>query len=296
MLSKKLSVISILTAATLWGTMGVFVRFLSSAGFTDAEKLLTRCVISVLLLFVFMLVKDKKSFAIRPCDLWMFAGTGIISLELFSLFYFYTLRHIEVSIAAVLLYTSPAFVICLSAVFFKEKITPRKLLALGLTLLGCILVSGIAGAAAPSPRYIVSGLLSGFCYALYSIFGAVALKRYSSLTVTFYTFLLAAVGIAPFVDFAHMTAALTSQPYMPLFMVCFGLVTGLLPYLFYTVGLAHTDAGKAAVCAALEPVMAAVFAFIILHEAVSLSTLFGMAFVIGGIVVISLKKQKTSNS
>lgn len=294
MLFKKLSVISILTAATLWGTMGVFVRFLSSAGFTDAEKLLTRCVVSVLLLFVFMLVKDKKSLVIRPRDLWMFAGTGIISLELFSLFYFYTLRHIEVSIAAVLLYTSPAFVICLSAVFFKEKITPRKLLALGLTLLGCILVSGIAGAAAPSPRYIVSGLLSGFCYALYSIFGVVALKRYSSLTVTFYTFLLAAIGIAPFVDFAHMAAALTSQPYMPLFMVCFGLVTGLLPYLFYTVGLAHTDAGKAAVCAALEPVMAAVFAFIILHEAVSLSTVFGMAFVIGGIVVISLKKAENT--
>ncbi len=293
---KKLPIVFILTAATLWGTMGVFVRFLSSAGFTDAEKLLTRCVVSFVAMFVYMLFAKREAFQIRLRDIWVFIGTGVISLALFSLFYFYTLSNINVSIAAILLYTSPAFVICLSALFFKEKITLRKILALALTIVGCAFVSGIAGAAKIAPRFLVTGLMSGFCYALYSIFGTVALRRYASLTVTFYTFLFALVGVLPLIDFSHMGAALTSQSYMPLFMIFFGLVTGLLPYAFYTAGLARVEAGKAAVCAALEPVMAAVFAFLILHEAMSFSTFLGIVFVIGGIAVVSLQPKKVDCS
>lgn len=57
--------------------------------------------------------------------------------------YFHTIQASSMAVAAVLLYTSPAFVILLSALCFHEKITLQKLGALVVTFAGCVLVTGL---------------------------------------------------------------------------------------------------------------------------------------------------------
>ena len=77
--------------------------------------------------------------------------------------------------SVVLLYTAPFFVMVLSVLFFREKLTFRKVFALLLSFAGCILVVGLTGAEARSVggETVLIGLCAGFGYSLYSIFGKV---------------------------------------------------------------------------------------------------------------------------
>ncbi|PMC38381.1 hypothetical protein CJ195_07895 [Bacillus sp. UMB0899] len=86
-----------------------------------------------------------------------------------------------------------------SRVLFKERFTFRKVLSLITTFMGCILVIGLIPFTKESVTIygLLVGLGSGFFYALYSIFGKFALAKYSTVTVTTYTFIFAAIAITP---------------------------------------------------------------------------------------------------
>ena len=99
----------------------------------------------------------------------------------------------------------------MSVLFFREKLTGRKLLALALAFGGCVLVSGISGGGLTLSG-LLFGLGSGFGYGLYSILGTVALRRYSPYTVTTWTFLFAAVGSWFISRPAEIIARISSAP------------------------------------------------------------------------------------
>lgn len=91
---------------------------------------------------------------------------------MFTYCYFRTMQTTSLSVAAVLLYTAPIMVTIMSVPLFKEKLTASKVAACVLAFTGCIFVTGLLGnAQAVSASGILTGLLSGFGYALYSIFG-----------------------------------------------------------------------------------------------------------------------------
>ena len=176
---------AVLAAGVAWGVISLFVRRLSAAGLSPMQISLIRMVTSAVCFFPLMALRDPAKLRIRLRDLWMFVGTGIVSVVLFNSLYFYTTVQSQASVAVVLLYTSPAFVLLLSALLFKERITRKKLICLGMTVLGCALVGGVLGGSYRlTGRVLLAGLGSGFFYALYTIFARLALRRYDSMTVT----------------------------------------------------------------------------------------------------------------
>ena len=279
----------ILAAGALWGSMGLFVRNLNDAGLGSAEIAQLRCVVTALILFFFLLVRDRSLFRIRLRDLWCFVGTGILSIVFFNLCYFETIRRASLSVAAVLLYTAPAFVILMSALFFHEEITRRKILALILTLIGCVCVSGLLrGGAALTPAGFLTGIGAGVGYALYSIFSRFALERgYRSLTISFYTFLFAVLGTVPFVSMEKVAGALASGPSMTAFILLFGIVTTVFPYILYTKGLEGVENGRASILASVEPVVATILGIVIFSEALHMDEIAGILLVLGAIAISS---------
>ena len=89
---------------------------------------------------LYLLLFDRQKLRLRPRDIWCFAGSGICSLMLFSWCYFTGMQAASRAVMAVLLYTAPVFVMLMSSVFFREKLTGAKLTALVLCLAGCVLV------------------------------------------------------------------------------------------------------------------------------------------------------------
>ena len=96
------SIVFILLAGVFWGMLGMFTRFLSDSGITDPEKLFVRCGVSFVVIFLYLLCRNRSLLKISLRDIWMFLGSGIMSVGSFCLVYFYTVAHIDVSIAAVM--------------------------------------------------------------------------------------------------------------------------------------------------------------------------------------------------
>ena len=234
MKKERLGVIYVLIAGILWGTMGVFVNFFDSKGISSVQIATIRLLFATLIMGVYILLKDKKLFKIKFRDLWCFLGSGLISLMIFTVCYFKTIVLSSMSVAAVLLYTSPVFVIVLSFFIFKEPLTKIKALSCILCVAGSAFVSGIIGSNESIPLIaFILGITSGLAYALYSIFSRFALqKKYSSMTITFYTFLFATLGLIPFSDFPTIIQNVCDNYSILPVMALSGFVTAVLPYIF----------------------------------------------------------------
>jgi drug/metabolite transporter (DMT)-like permease len=276
----------VLAAGALWGCISLFVRHLTAAGLSAMDISCVRMIVGALGMFIVVLVTDRSLLRIRLRDIWLFVGTGIISVTLFNICYFICMNLSEASIAVVLLYTSPVFVMLMSALFFKEKITGRKVAALVLTFAGCVLVAGLLGGSVHlTPLALGVGIASGFFYATYSIFGRVALKRYDTLTITFYTFVAGTVACSIIGDVPGIVARTVAEPSLLIWEVGLGMMCTIFPYLLYTYGLSSLDPSKAAILATIEPLVGSLLGILAYGESTSPQKLAGMALILLAIVL-----------
>lgn len=287
-----LSILAILLSGILWGIISIFIRKLSAAGLSPMQICFVRLLIAAPVFVLFALVFSPAHMRIRLRDIWIFLGTGVVSVFLFNYFYFYTIVHSEASVAVVLLYTSPIFVMILSRFLFKEKIGAEKIIALAMTFIGCILVSGVTeGGASLQPLVAFIGVLSGLFYALYTIFGIFGLKRYDALTVTAYTFLFALVVSLPFSDLGGVFSILSKTPSLWLWCLGIALISTVLPYFLYTWGLKGVESSRAAILVAVEPLVASVVGIAFYGEGHSFPKILGIVFVLGAILLMNFSKK-----
>ena len=292
---KKYAPVLIILSGILLGTMGLFVRRLNAMGLDSMEIVELRCVFATLILFPVVFFKDRKLLKLKSRNLPSLAASGICSILFFYFCYFSTISLMDLSTAAILLYTAPIFVMLMSLALFGEKLTKRKVISLILAFGGCCLVSGITSSQATiSLAGILLGLGSGFGYALYSIFSRYSLNQgLSSMTITLYTFCFAAIGGAFLADFSLLIQVFSENGLsFFLFAVFFTLVTTVLPYLLYTAGLSHVENGAASVMASIEPVVATVLGFLVFSEKPTFSAFLGILLVLGALAVLNLEKKK----
>jgi len=276
--------VSILASAVLWGTIGLWTRHLTADGLSAGTLVALRNFGGFLLLGLVMLVKDRSVFRVKRAHLKYFFGTGVCSTGLMTTAYFRCQDLCSLSVASILLYTAPSFVVLLSAILWKEPITRKKLLALVLTLIGCACVCGVfSGDLTATVPGILLGLGSGFFYSLYSIFGRYALRYYPPMTVIMWTFVFAGPVCLLQLQPAELAAATPQMWLLALGMVVFGTVG---PYICYTWGLARVESGKASIMASLEPVAATLTGILVFGEPMGILTLLGVACVLAGVYIL----------
>lgn len=286
--NKTKPFLSVVLAGILWGIISIFVKKLSAYGIDSLQISFIRMFIAAISFSLFALVKDRTLFKIRLKDIWIFICTGIVSITLFNTLYFYTMIHSQASVAVVLLYTSPIFVMVISAVAFKEKITVQKIVALVLTFGGCVLVAGVTGSAYKlTPIVLLSGIASGLFYALYSIFVNIGLKKYNTVTIMLWTFIMGFLGSAPFGKVGKTFLVFVHNPSLILFGVGIGLVSTVLPYLLYTWGLKNMETTKAAILVAVEPLVGCVIGMFLFHETKNLEKIIGIILILGSMILLN---------
>lgn len=276
-------------AGALWGMISIFFKILSAQGLDKIQVVVLRFGFAAVLLCLWLAVRSPQALRLRhPWHLLYFVGTGIASQAFFNLCYYAAIERAGVAVAALLLYTAPAFVILFSRMLFAESMTKGKMVALILTIAGCTCITGVcSGGISISPLAFIYGLGSGIGYALYSIFGKFALRDYPPETVTVYSFVFAALGMLPLAHPAALFTAL-AKPAVLLGSTALALICTVLPYLLYTAGLTHTDAGQASILATVEPVVAALIGFFMFHEAAALDKLAGILLILAAIILAGL--------
>ena len=288
---NRLAYFYVLLGASLWGIIGLFIDELSQLGFTALQIVTLRVVSAAIMLTLYLALTNPNLLKIDFRDSLSFIGTGIFSIVFFNWAYFTAIEEVSLSIAVILLYTGPAFVTLLSWIFFNEPMTRRKVGALVVTLVGCALVIRLLpiGDERISWYGFLVGIGSGFGYALYSIFGKHALKKYESLTVITYTFVFASVVMLPLSGFT-IEAGQLAGGYVWMQILGLGFFPTALAYMLYTTGLSMVESSRASITATVEPVVATLLGMLVFNEMLTAYQVLGILLVLVAVVLIQLKK------
>jgi len=281
---RLLGALAVAAAASIWGTLGFFAKILYAQGVSFESLVAVRASVGWLAVFLFLLAtQGARSLRVARRDLAFLLPLGLVGIGFFYLVYFYTVRESTVGTAAILLYSAPAFVVILAWLFLKEPLNAAKVFALLLTVGGIFLV---AGAYAPanlevSPRILLTGLLSGLTYGLYAIFGRPVAGHLSPAVILSYALAfgsaLLIVAALPTLD---TLAGLPAGSYLLLLML--SVVHTALAFALYTFGIRHLGAGRAAIVATIEPVVAGVLGVTLLGEELTALKALGALLVLAG--------------
>ncbi len=286
--TTRKSELMVILAGICWGIISIFILPLAAAGLSSMQITAVRLTTAALIMTPLMLWKAREKMKVRPRDLWMFVLTGTVFTVGYAALYIYANVHGETSVAIVLLYTSPVWVVLLSVPLFGERITTVKLVSIILTVAGCVMVSGILqGISAISPVVVLAGLASGMSYGLYTVFARIAMRHYDSLTVTVYTLLFAMFGILPLGDLGGVLGLIPAHPEIIFWGLGIGIVCMIAPVFLFNAGLAHIETGKAAILVALEPVVGVVIGMLLWHESHNPMKMAGIVLVILAIILIN---------
>ena len=289
---RILGVLAVVAAASIWGTLGLFAKILYAQGVSFEALVAVRASVGWVAVMAFVLATGKaKSLRVSGRDLAFLAPLGLVGIGFFYLLYFFTVGESTVGTAAILLYSSPAFVVVLARLFLREALNAAKVLALSLTAGGIFLV---AGAYDPSnlevtPTVLLTGLLSGLTYGLYSIFGRPLTGHLSpSIILSYALFFGSLLLVAAALPTLDTLAGLPASSYALLFMLA--VVHTTLGFALYTFGLARLGAGRAAIVATVEPVVAGVLGTALLGEALTAPKLVGALLVISGAALAQVSR------
>ena len=274
----------VILAAACWGVIGLFNRILGELGVGVLQRVTIRNFGALLVLTIVFALIRRDVFRVKLRHLPLFLGSGVVSVLGLSIVYFQCQMECSLAVAGILLYLAPSFVVLMSAALWKAPITRRKVTALVLALVGCGLVSGLVGGeVTASPRGLLLGVASGFCYAIFSHY---TLRHYDSLTMTYWTFVFAGLGSLVFWDTAAIAAVMTDGRGIA-GALGLAVIATALPYLFYTKGLEGVESGKASIIANVEPVVGALVGVFVFGETLSLWVILGIVCVLGGVLLLA---------
>lgn len=279
-------VVSVLLAGSLWGMIGIFTRRMMAMGLSPYSIVAVRNIAGLAVFTVVFALFDRSVFRVRLRHLPHFFGTGILSTLLYTLCYYSCQEICSLAVATVSMYTTPIFVVLLSALLWRTPITGKKLLALVLTVAGCALTCGFfSGEQTVTGFGVLLGLGSGFFYSLYTIFGRYALDHYPSMTVTYWTYVFAALGSLFILRPAELAAGF-AQPAMWLNTACMVVVCSMLPVALYTQGLSTVEPGRASILCSVELVVACIVGILVFGEALTVLSAAGILCVLAAVFIL----------
>ena len=286
--------LAVAAAASMWGTLGYFAKILYAQGVSFESLVAVRASVGWIAVLGFVLLRrGVRGLRVARGDLVFLVPAGAVGIGAFYLLYFYTVRESTVGTAAILLYSAPAFVVVLAWLFLREPLGAPKVLALVLTSCGIFLVVGAYDPTSlkVSPTVLLTGLLSGLTYGLYAIFGRPVAGHLSPAVVLSYALAFASLLLVPTaLPTLDTLAGLPAGSYALLFVL--SVVHTTLAFALYTFGIRHLGAGRAAIVATIEPVVAGAMGIVLLNEGLTVLKALGALLVLAGAALAQVGPRK----
>jgi drug/metabolite transporter (DMT)-like permease len=298
-----------LVAAAVLSTTAIFIRYLSQTYHVPALVLaFWRDLFAPLTLLPVFLCFRPDLLKIKRPDLLYLGGYGFV-LAVFNALWTLSVALNGAAVSTVLVYCSTGFTALLGWWFLRERLDWAKILAVILCLGGCVLVSGAFNLAAWQVNLlgILTGTLSGVCYAVYSLLGRAAAQRgVNPWTSLFYTFTFAAFfllcfnllpggflpGAAPHpIDLFWLGGA--AAGWGLLFLLAAGPT--VIGFGLYNVSLGLLPSSVANLLVTLEPVFTTLLAYFLFGERLNMAQFGGGALILGGVIFLRIYEGWRSN-
>lgn len=248
---------------------------------------LYRGAIGLLFVLIWLAIRPSGSGLSSP-RLWFWSAVAGLGVAGNFSFYFLSISEGSVAVAATLMYCAPVFVYLISFSLKLESPTPLKWVAIGVVIMGIVLLTRLynVNASSVTPLGIGAGLLAGLSYAIF-IFGFKYAARDGSpqaiLVIAFAV--LAVILIWP--SDVDQAIAVLNTPDWPLF-ITLGVLGAGLSFILYIVGLKHTAPTVASIVAMAEPVTASLFGVVVLNESLTLLQVLGMVMILITVTALSV--------
>lgn len=276
-------------AATSWGAQAVVAKVLLTAGVEPSHLVSARTASAFVILLLGLSTLRRDLLRVSARDLGRLALLGVVGMALSQYAYYVALSRIPVATTLLLIYTSPLLVLAAVAVFHGEPVRRHEVAAAVLTLVGAGLVIRAYDLRALrlGALGVGAGLLCAVGFAFYNLWAKTirGVSPWTMLAVTLGSATLFWVPLAP-------PWLFLGAPHPPRLWLGFAVVVifgTLLPFGLYLMGLARITAAHASVTSTLEPVVAAVAAFLALGETLAPPQLLGALLVLGGIALLQAR-------
>lgn len=277
--------LAVFVTGILFGTIGIFVAEMARAGSSAELTSFLRMSLGTFIMIALTIFKyGVKSLFIDLKTLFVCALIGVICDGIYNIFNSLSVVANGVAVASVLMYTAPVFTSLGARILFKEKFTSRKIFALILNIIGCILV--VTGGKFSLENISLYGLLcgigAGFCYGMSAIIGKIASSRANAFVINTWAYFFAAIFILIFTrpDFEILNLKILEIGFL------FALIPTAIAYILYYYGLANIkETSKIPIITSLEPVTAVLIGVMLYHENLGFINLAGIAAVIISIII-----------
>jgi drug/metabolite transporter (DMT)-like permease len=289
--NPRLGVLSIAVTTLAFSTMEIAGKSISGQ-FNPFQLTLIRFAIGGLFLLPFALLEmRRRELRLTWSDIGFFFLTGAVGIGVSMSFFQLAILHADAAVVAVIFSTNPVFTIALAVLFFGEKFTGARLVALGLSLGGILVIfnplaitNKLAGTGSLSGMLLA--LAAAVCFSAYTIIGKARLQRYGGLILNSFSFmagcLILLIGLPVFgiMPLGGITAdnALT--------LIYLGIFVTGIGYLCYFSAMKHLSVVTATAVFFIKPALAPLLAWLILGEPIGWRMLGGILLVVAGAAVL----------
>lgn len=218
---------------------------------------------------------------------------GLIGYYVSSFLDFLGLQYISAGLERLILFLTPSFVLVISIVLLKKKISRIEWMALATSYLGTILVF-IHDARTGGPQVLIGAgfvLCSAMTYAVYLLYSGEMVRRVGTLRLVSYAMCVSSVAcIGQFLLLRPAALLLTQPPAVYWLSVINAVFCTVLPVFLTMIAVARIGAGTASQAGMIGPVSTLFLGAVILNEPVTGIQLGGTALVLAGVYLLSQKR------
>jgi len=297
----------VIGAVSLWSVNATVSKVILQSGMTSYRLAEVRAAGgAALFLAAAALVGGRSSLRVAKTELPWLAAFGVLGLALVQLFYFVGIERLDIGVSLVIEYITPVLVALWARFVVKEPVRRRLWYGIAVALAGLSLVVDLWGGVTLDGVGVGACLLAALCYTAYILIAERSLAHGRDvLSLLAWGFLFATAFwsiVRPWssfpLQFVYEDVALlgrlddVSSPVWPLLL--FVLVLGtFVPFILMVGALHHIPATRATIVAMLEPVLAAVVAFVWLEESLTAGQIAGGALVLAGVAIAQSSRPAT---
>lgn len=289
-MSTRIARFQMITAMTIFGTIGLFVRWIPLP--SSVIALARGCIGMLFLLFVMAVKKTPISWqALRKNLFWLLISGALLGFNWILLFESY--RYTSVATGTLCYYMAPILIILASPVVLREKLTVKKVFCVLAALGGMVCISGVLSEGIPSAgegKGILLGLAAAVLYAAIVLCNK-QIHQISAYEKTIFQLGISVLAMLPYCVLTVPSDALVFSPRVLFLLLLVGVLHTGVTYFLYFGSMEYLSGQSLAVISYIDPVVAVLASVLILQEPMHLTEGFGAVLILGAAVASELGEQ-----
>ena len=270
------------------GTLGIFLEYVNLPSSVVA---CARSVIgTIILLPVVLLSKSKLNIELLKKNAVYLMASGA-ALGFNWIFLFEAYEYTTVAVATLCYYMAPVFVIILSPIVLKEKLSIVNIICTVCAVIGAVFISGVADEGGTDIRGIAFGLVAAVLYCSIVLLNK-KIKGLSSIETTFTQLAVSAVVMLIFVSVKENVTTLEFTLKNVLILLVLGVVHTGIVYLLFFSAVGKLPSQTSSVLSYVDPITAIVLSSVFLNQKMNNLQIVGTFLILGSVFINEVLKTK----